>query len=140
MKTIRTANIDRDYRDDIDSYDLWLKGIHGDSYITITSEEVNAIWDEDEDCTFDSIEQHARDGFASGMTDERIRLLDADLFKPLAMDFMLRILDALRKAGGIWIDYDMALLEGRGLVDATSDPELRPLWLAIHANDEIIDD
>jgi len=80
--------------------------------------------------------------FAKGMTDEEARAycLEIEGLSEEDTKAVLGVVRCLRKVGGLWIMSEDALIEGRGLVNARKDPELRPLWEAARADIEIYQD
>ena len=86
------------------------------------------------------LERDAFTAFGTGKTDEEI---DRDYTGNGRMytTIVKYIVRALREVGGIWIGWDMALIEGKGTVIANSDadPELCRLWRAKVAAEEIVD-
>lgn len=120
-------------------------GINGNRFSVDFDEDMIYVGDTDElkpgAKDKEAIISCAFSAFGRGDDDAAIRAHYGEL-EPYSLSYLMDTVHTLRACGGIWIGYDMALIEGRGVVIANSDsdPDLRDLWRAEHKNDEIICD
>ena len=103
--------------------------------------DIDKLYDAEPALYSDSdIEAEAFTAYGMGLTDEQIERRERKHSRPYTT-IVTDIVRALREVGGIWIGWDMALIEGKGTVIANSDadPELCRLWRAKVAAEECID-